>query len=971
MKKATFCGLVLMAICLIFFASAPLGHAQGPFPPDRLAPDGSSLHDQKQTGPTVVPVQPGPRRLDPGLADSTQVQAATLVQYYLPVTDPINLLLDPAGDIWFTAFDPCLIGHLSTGTLEVHSYQLPTGSNPWAIERDQSGKIWTGSVNADHAFVAQLDPTTGAVLQWTMPSQATIFGLVPDPTTGDIWFLTQNPPAVNRLSPATNVVTSWSTAPYGSAYDLALDGNHNIWLTSQPGTQGVLRLTPATGELTAWELPVGTSRPFRLFPQTADAIWISEMDPSGNALARLSPSTNQLHEYRLPVAGTTPTDLWTDGTTVWADLLDGNSLARLDVRLATPLITTLLPATLHPSVTTATMTKTSYMATMTSALATKTTVQANAMSTGGFSLFVLPAASGPWGLAPGSTPNQVWFTANYSPYIGRLDAVPTYLISGKVTDSQGHGISDVTMSIPSGKSVTTNAAGQYAMDGLTAGTYMLKAEKVGFTFSPATRTLSVPPDAAAQDFQALPSTYSISGKVTDAKGAGIGGVTISIPSGRSVTTAAGTGEYRLGGLSAGAYMVQAEKSGYTFSPATKTATVPPDQSDINFTGTLLKLKLLFVPLHWQGTQQAFEAAVANQSGIFLAGVPLGSCQNQVQVTTLDVSTQNFSGFTCSSNDCAVDSVADFARNDLKLNTAAYDVIVGVAESSPCAPIMGCSNSTDTIWVTTQYDSVTAHELGHIFGLADQYCSTRAGSTDARCNDGDSQGDGATTGTVNWLDAALPYDCPPDGSADSGGGLCCNFGGNSCKTVNYGVCCEGNKNASGGRSTMSYANAAGPRGFDGHDMARLNTISKLTCDPRSTSPWLLQPTRAADGDQSIVDVSLSVGKDNSVSNAKVLITTGRPTDGSVLQGMSGQYALQIEDGAGAVLWRQMFELRFDYNGPVALGAEYSTIDFQTVEAAFRIPFTLSMRTLQLYHDSSLIFSTQLEAPGKIYLPLLLR
>ena len=49
--------------------------------------------------------------------------------------------------------------------------------------------------------------------------------------------------------------------------------------------------------------------------------------------------------------------------------------------------------------------------------------------------------------------------------------------------------------------------------------------------------------------------------------------------------------------------------------------------------------------------------------------------------------------------------------------------------------------------------MTAHELGHIYGLGDEYCSNQAGSTDSRCNDGDSQGDGATTGDVNWLDAA--------------------------------------------------------------------------------------------------------------------------------------------------------------------------------------------------------------------------
>ena len=94
------------------------------------------------------------------------------------------------------------------------------------------------------------------------------------------------------------------------------------------------------------------------------------------------------------------------------------------------------------------------------------------------------------------------------------------------------------------------------------------------------------------------------------------------------------------------------------------------------------------------------------------------------VETLDVGVQNFSTFSCSASNCGVGSVRTFVSDTLRIDPADYDVIVGLGESSPCSPIAGCSNGTDTIWVTAAYDSVTAHELGHIYGLEDEYAVTR-------------------------------------------------------------------------------------------------------------------------------------------------------------------------------------------------------------------------------------------------------
>lgn len=71
-------------------------------------------------------------------------------------------------------------------------------------------------------------------------------------------------------------------------------------------------------------------------------------------------------------------------------------------------------------------------------------------------------------------------------------------------------------------------------------------------------------------------TLTISGQVKNALNQPIGGVTISIPSGRSVTTDPTTGRYVMDGLAAGTYTLTPSKSGYTFLPSRPTIVITTD-----------------------------------------------------------------------------------------------------------------------------------------------------------------------------------------------------------------------------------------------------------------------------------------------------------------------------------------------------------------------------------------------------------
>jgi PKD repeat protein len=78
-------------------------------------------------------------------------------------------------------------------------------------------------------------------------------------------------------------------------------------------------------------------------------------------------------------------------------------------------------------------------------------------------------------------------------------AQTTYSISGRVVDGSNP-ISGVIVATRSSNSATTNTSGVYAITDLITGTYTITPTKNGYTFSPASRMIDVPPDAAGQDF---------------------------------------------------------------------------------------------------------------------------------------------------------------------------------------------------------------------------------------------------------------------------------------------------------------------------------------------------------------------------------------------------------------------------------------------------------------------------------------
>jgi hypothetical protein len=308
----------------------------------------------------------------------------------------------------------------------------------------------------------------------------------------------------------------------------------------------------------------------------------------------------------------------------------------------------------------------------------------------------------------------------------------------------------------------------------------------------------------------------------------------------------------------------------------------------------LNFRMLFIPILWGGTQAQFDTAAQNQVNRFAANTALQSCLGTIEIVTLDVTTQNFATFPAN---CNVASITNFVRG-LGLLPSSFDLTVGLVPNgaSPCN-LEGISNGADTVWVESLPTDNLAHEVGHIYALADEYCSQQSGG-DPRC---------AGAGDFNFLGADLG--CNP-----STGGGCCTcgnpgapMGAQACAAVcdpgtppgNYHGCCLGNQGTAGGRCIMSTPSANS--NFCQRCRNRLNGRTEIGCDALPSAAF-----------RRVVAVDLDVGTDGEARlNAVEMADEGR---GTRIDPPGNRFRIELTGPSGSLLAEEFDLIAYDAATP---------------------------------------------------------
>ena len=357
-----------------------------------------------------------------------------------------------------------------------------------------------------------------------------------------------------------------------------------------------------------------------------------------------------------------------------------------------------------------------------------------------------------------------------------------------------------------------------------------------------------------------------------------------------------------------------------------TASSTTSSSTISSTTTLItalqnfpfesKLTLLFLPVDWSGGMANYSLAVAKHAGMIQSNIPLRDCPGQVRIiqfnTTCNV------GFTKSASSC----------NTQKLNIVAacarstgldYDYAIGITDVPVCGNVEGYSEGIRTVFAEVQFPLTTIHELGHEWGLNDEYINA------CKC------GLGLVNPDSNCLNSSL-------GGSDPLGRYTPAYcaGGTNCPT-RYVATCQGNVDALGGRCIMSYANAPDPRAFCADCYDYLLTLPELNCNSLTPSP------------ESIISVDLGVSKNDSVYENLLRIQHGRPT----VRTVPGDYRMEIVGAGGEILANRSIGLSFTrFKDPAE--------DMNDSQIVLKIGYTQDMKEIRLYHKERMIYSRKISS-----------
>ena len=309
-------------------------------------------------------------------------------------------------------------------------------------------------------------------------------------------------------------------------------------------------------------------------------------------------------------------------------------------------------------------------------------------ASGNYSISGVPAGS--YTLTPNKsgytfTPATIAVTVSDANLAGQNFAgtvIPnTYTVSGQIRDGGGNPIAGVILTDGT-RSAFSDASGSYTIAGVPAGSYTLTPARQGYTFFPATRSVTVTTgNLTGEGFLAiaLPSTFTIAGQVLDSRGNPLAGVVIS--DGSRTTISGANGAYQLTGAPPATYTVTPSKRGYRFDPPSRSVVLSTENAaGQNFSAAAEPLAagalagVVFEDRNFNGRQEAGEPGIAS--------VPITRLQHdseQARTTTDGSGVYSFAGLVPGSHTVRITLPSGYAATGASEQTV--NIVSGAATAA--------------------------------------------------------------------------------------------------------------------------------------------------------------------------------------------------------------------------------------------------------------------------------------------------
>jgi streptogramin lyase len=263
-----------------------------------------------------------------------------------PVIEPHDVVLDSAGNVWYSDFGQMKLGKMDPKTGKSTLYSVPENKKGFPVgslnlEIDSHDNVWLGAMY--QAEIVKFDPKTETFQAWPIPKEWNTDGaqfghlaVAGTDADGKVWIKNSDGTFIYRLDLATGKMENLgapknpTTGKKIGTYGLHADAENNIYLLDFSAGD-IAKIDAKTKHLTVYPTPTPNSHPRRGRVDAQGRLWFAEY--LGEAIGMLDPKTGNVQEWKVPTPWSAPYDAVAGRNgDAWTGSMSTDRVARLDIK---------------------------------------------------------------------------------------------------------------------------------------------------------------------------------------------------------------------------------------------------------------------------------------------------------------------------------------------------------------------------------------------------------------------------------------------------------------------------------------------------------------------------------------------------------------------------------------------------------------------------------------------------------------
>jgi streptogramin lyase len=287
-----------------------------------------------------------PLKTEPRLTGKSTHVIITEYDLPNPLIQPHDVVLDRAGNVWYSDFGQMFLGKMDPKTGKVTQYPIPTVKPGWPegtldLEFDTDDNPWVGVMY--QSAIAKFDKKTEKFQMWSTPKewdtdagQLGHIAIEGTPVDNKVWIKNSDAGNIYRLDLISNKMENLGnfkdpqTGKRIGTYGIDSDAQNNAYLLDF-SAGNIVKINAKTKNATVYRTPTPDSRPRRGRVDREGRLWFAEYQ--GNAIGMFDPETERMTEWKVPTPWSAPYDAVADrNSDAWTGSMLTDRVARLDIK---------------------------------------------------------------------------------------------------------------------------------------------------------------------------------------------------------------------------------------------------------------------------------------------------------------------------------------------------------------------------------------------------------------------------------------------------------------------------------------------------------------------------------------------------------------------------------------------------------------------------------------------------------------